>query len=272
MQQTTSSLEEINASISHNAENSRQMEHMAVKGANEMEESGKAVAESVDAMKTIAEKISIVEEIAYQTNLLALNAAIEAARAGEHGKGFAVVATEVRKLAERSQVAAQEISSLTSSSVRVAERSGELLNELVPAIRKTAELVQGVTMTSREQAQGVAQVKGAMTQVDRVTQTNAAAAQELSSTAEEMASQADNLQRVMSFFHLEASEEKLPATPPLRSRLANLAEETLRPRPRPYTSRQKRDLTGPSRPPAGEQFSNKAELGSDERRNLNRGV
>jgi len=224
VQQTTSSLEEINASISQNAENSRQMEHMAVKGANEMEECGKAVAESVEAMKTIAEKISIVEEIAYQTNLLALNAAIEAARAGEHGKGFAVVATEVRKLAERSQVAAQEISSLTSSSVRVAERSGELLKELVPAIRKTAELVQYVTTTSREQARGVAQVKGAMTQVDRVTQTNATAAEELSSTAEEMATQADNLQRVMSFFHLYDSEEHLPATPPLTSESGKLAQ------------------------------------------------
>jgi methyl-accepting chemotaxis protein len=110
---------ETNASIAQNAENSRQMEQMALNGALDVEESGKAVSESVEAMKTIAEKISIIEEIAYQTNLLALNAAIEAARAGEHGKGFAVVAAEVRKLAERSQSAAQAISSLTSSSVRV---------------------------------------------------------------------------------------------------------------------------------------------------------
>src|SRR5260221_11919975 len=115
------------------------MEQMAVKGARDSEDSGQAVRETVTAMKQIAEKISIIEEIAYQTNLLPLNAAIEAARAGEHGKGFAVVATEVRKLAERSQIAAQEISSLTSSSVRVAERSRELLNELVPWMRKTAE-------------------------------------------------------------------------------------------------------------------------------------
>ncbi len=204
--ETSSSLEQMSASITQNAENSRQMEQMALKGAEEMEDSGKAVAESVEAMKTIAEKTIIIEEIAYQTNLLALNAAIEAALAGEHGKGFAVVATEVGKLAERSQRAAQEISQLTSSSVKVAERSGKLLKELAPAIRKTAELVQEVATASREQAIGVAQVNKAMRQVDQVTQRSAAAAEELSSTAEEMASQAEGLQQLMSFFRVAGTE------------------------------------------------------------------
>ncbi|HEX2930144.1 MAG TPA: methyl-accepting chemotaxis protein [Candidatus Binatia bacterium] len=206
VEETTSSLEQMNASISQNAENSRQMELMALKGAKDMEESSKAVGESVDAMTTIAEKISIIEEIAYQTNLLALNAAIEAARAGEHGKGFAVVATEVRKLAERSQAAAQEISSVASSSVKVAEKAGRMLGELVPAIRKTAELVQEVATASREQSAGVAQVNQAMNHFDRVTQRSAAAAEELSSTAEEMASQAEYLQQLMGVFRVKASD------------------------------------------------------------------
>src|SRR3990172_6891969 len=210
---TTSSLEQMNASIPQNRKNSRQMEQMALKGAKEIEESSKAVRESVDAMKTIAEKISIIEEIAYQTNLLALNAAIEAARAGEHGKGFAVVAAEVRKLAERSQEAAKEIKSLAGSSVKVAERAGQLLIELVPSIRKTANLVQEVASASQEQSSGVSQINRAMHQVDEVTRRNASAAEELSATADEMSSQAEALQRLVSFFRVSASDGA-PAEPP----------------------------------------------------------
>ncbi len=206
VQETTASLEEMNASINQNAENSRLMEQMALKGVQEIDASSQAAVESMHAMKTIAEKISIVEEIAYQTNLLALNAAIEAARAGDHGRGFAVVASEVRKLAERSQIAAGDISALTSASVRVAERSGEALKALVPSIRKTAELVQEVATASREQASGVAQVNSAMIQVDRVTQRNAAQAEDLANTADQTAVHADNLQLLMSVFRTSKSE------------------------------------------------------------------
>ena len=219
VEETTSSLEQMSASIAKNADNSRQLEQTAVKAARDGEESGKAVLDTVRAMAAIAEKITIVEEIAYQTNLLALNAAIEAARAGEHGKGFAVVATEVRKLAERSQTAAKEIGGLAGSSVKVAERSGQLLTELVPSIRKSAETVQEVAAATAEQAAGVSQINRALTGVDQVTQRNASASEELASTAEEMASQAESLQQLMSFFRVEGLSDapvkaKAPAPKP----------------------------------------------------------
>src|SRR5205814_7937692 len=174
------------ASITQNADNSRTTEQTAVKGAVDAEESGRVAQETTVAMKTIADKIAIIEDIAYQTNLLALNAAIEAARAGEHGRGFAVVATEVRKLAERSQLAATDINRLAADSVGVAQRSGQRLAALVPAIAQTASLGQEVAAASREQAGSVTQITRAMGQMDEVTQRNAAAAQPLAATAPEI--------------------------------------------------------------------------------------
>ena len=203
VEETTSSMEQMTASISQNTENAKVTDGMASKAAAEAADGGQAVMQTVDAMKSIADKIGIIDDIAYQTNLLALNAAIEAARAGDHGKGFAVVAAEVRKLAERSQIAAQEIGGLASSSVKQAERAGNLLNEMVPSIRKTSDLVQEIAAASAEQSSGVAQINGAMGQLNQATQQNASASEELAATAEELGSQAEQLQQTMTFFHLD---------------------------------------------------------------------
>ena len=202
VEETTASMEEMSASILQNTENAKVTDSMASSAARQAIEGGEAVTKTVEAMKTIAEKIGIVDDIAYQTNLLALNAAIEAARAGEHGKGFAVVAAEVRKLAERSQVAAQEISQVARDSVKLAERAGSLLTEMVPSIKKTSDLVQEITAASQEQNSGVGQINGAMGQLNQATQQNASASEELAATAEEMGSQAEQLQELMTFFEL----------------------------------------------------------------------
>ncbi len=202
VEETTASMEQMTASISQNTENAKVTDGMASKASKEAVEGGDAVTKTVVAMKSIAEKISIIDDIAYQTNLLALNAAIEAARAGEHGKGFAVVAAEVRKLAERSQVAAQEIGQVAGSSVELAERAGRLLTEIVPSIQKTSDLVQEIAAASSEQSAGVGQINSAMEQLNQLTQQNASASEELAATSEEMSSQAEQLQQSMAFFKL----------------------------------------------------------------------
>ena len=216
VEETTSSMEEMTASIAQNTDNARVTDGIASKAAVKAAEGGEAVTQTVDAMKSIAQKISIIDDIAYQTNLLALNAAIEAARAGEHGKGFAVVAAEVRKLAERSQVAAQEIGTLAGSSVQLAERAGALLHEMVPSIRKTSDLVQEIAAASQEQTAGVGQINGAMGQLNQATQQNASASEELAATAEEMGVQAEQLLQLMDFFQLGQGSGGARGNGPLR--------------------------------------------------------
>jgi len=202
VEETSASIEEMTASISQNTENAKVTDGMATKAAVEATEGGEAVRATVIAMKQIAQKIGIIDDIAYQTNLLALNAAIEAARAGEHGKGFAVVAAEVRKLAERSQIAAQEIGTVASNSVELAEKAGRLLDTIVPNIRKTSDLVQEITAASEEQSSGVGQINAAVNQLNQTTQQNASSSEELAATAEEMSGQAEQLQQSMAFFKL----------------------------------------------------------------------
>jgi len=218
-EETASSIEEMTANIRQNTDNSIETEKIATQAADDAREGGMAVRETLVSMKEIAEKIMIIEEIARQTNLLALNAAIEAARAGDHGKGFAVVAAEVRKLAERSQVAAGQIGELSKNSMSVAESAGSRLETMLDNIQKTAELVQEISAASREQDSGAEQINRSIQQLDNVIQQNASASEEMASTAEELTIQSQQLADMVSFFVMNddvsigASEKK-----PLESR------------------------------------------------------
>ncbi len=202
VEEVTASVEQMSASIDQNTDNARVTDSMASQAAREAGEGRVAVENTVAAMKKIAGKIGIIDDIAYQTNLLALNAAIEAARAGEYGKGFAVVAAEVRKLAERSQLASREIGELAQNSVSMAERAGKLLETMVPSISRTSDLVQEIASASSEQSSGVGQINSAMGQLNQTTQHNASASEELAATAEEMSGHVESLLTTMDYFSL----------------------------------------------------------------------
>lgn len=207
-EEVSSSMDQMVANINQNSDNAQQTERIALKAATDIQQSSKAVEQTVVSMKNIADKISVVSEIANKIDLLAINAAIEAARAGEHGKGFAVVAGEVRKLAERSQTAAIQINEMSKSSVVIAEKSGILLAELVPDIQKTARLVQEIAASSIEQNSGASQVNNAIQQLNQVTQQNAASAEELSTNAEELSSMAESLKETISFFKTNQQKDQ----------------------------------------------------------------
>ncbi|MCP4457413.1 MAG: methyl-accepting chemotaxis protein [Cytophagales bacterium] len=204
-EEVSSSMEEMAANTEQNTKNSKETEQIAELASQNISSSNESVGRTVDSMKLITDKISIIGEIARQTNLLALNAAVEAARAGEHGRGFAVVAAEIRRLAERSQVAASEIDDVSSKGVSMAEESGKLLEEIVPEIQKTSKLIGEIASASIEQNDGTEQVNNAIQQLNNVVQQNASTAEEMAANSEELNAQASQLRETVGFFKVDLS-------------------------------------------------------------------
>jgi methyl-accepting chemotaxis protein len=201
LEEISSSMEEMAANIEQNTDNAKHTEKISLQAAGEIGKVNEAAQESVYSIRQIAEKISIINDIAFQTNILALNAAVEAARAGEHGRGFAVVAAEVRKLAEKSKLAAEEIDHLSKSSVRITEASRDLMLKVIPDIDKTSQLVQEITSASIEQSSGTSQINHAIQQLNQITQENANKSDEIAHTASELNEQAEELIAIIGHFN-----------------------------------------------------------------------
>lgn len=206
VEEVSASVEQLSANIKQTSHSAKETEEIARHNAKDAKNGGVIITNAVESMHKIADRITIIEEIARQTNLLALNAAIEAARAGEAGKGFAVVAAEVRKLAERSGVAAAEISTLSADCVNNTEQAGDLFKRMIPEIQKTAEMTKTITMANREQSSGVETVNDAMRHLDTSVQANAASVEELAATADSLAQQAAAVQEAMGYFRIGTEE------------------------------------------------------------------
>ncbi|WP_235923072.1 methyl-accepting chemotaxis protein [Rugamonas aquatica] len=218
LEETASSMEELTSAVRQNNDNARQANQLAQSASAVAQQGGTVVSQVVDTMgaindssRKIVDIIAVIDGIAFQTNILALNAAVEAARAGEQGRGFAVVATEVRNLAQRSASAAKEIKELIGNSVekveigsRLVEQAGQTMSEVVASVRRVTDIMADISSAGDEQSAGIEQINQAVSEMDTVTQQNAALVEEAAAAAEAMQQQAANLERVVSIFQIDA--------------------------------------------------------------------
>lgn len=206
-EEVAASMEEMTANIQQNTSNAKQTHELSLKSATDAYQCNTSVHEASTSMQTIVKRISIISEIARQTNMLALNAAVEAARAGQHGKGFAVVAAEIRKLAEKTQVAAEEITELSSQGIEVSRFAEESLDNVIPHINRTAELVEDIAAASTEQSSNAEQVNNAIQSLNGVVQQNAGIADNVAMGAESINLKTDMLIERVSGFKITVNQD-----------------------------------------------------------------